>query len=113
MFRDFKSKELDEVLKYYLHGNHGMDKERRPIYIKKLTKIEPNELMHATTMDRFVRYHVWELEKSFAIKTDVSSLQQRRFLSCVFRLFSPVLSTLPSVKTPSNLSHKFKNVIKN
>ncbi|CAH1422273.1 unnamed protein product [Lactuca virosa] len=81
ILEDFKFSELDEVLRYFHQGYHGIDKEGRPVYIEILGQADPKKLMKVTTVERYVKYYVQEYERTLAIRFPACSIAAGRRVS--------------------------------
>ncbi|KAK9277664.1 hypothetical protein L1049_007211 [Liquidambar formosana] len=79
--KEFKYEEFKEVKKCYPHGFHGVDRYGRPVYIEKLGMVDLDAFSQVTTIERFVKYHVSEQEKTLNLRYPACSIAAKRHIA--------------------------------
>ncbi|KAJ7952496.1 Phosphatidylinositol/phosphatidylcholine transfer protein [Quillaja saponaria] len=79
--KEFKFEEFEDVKKCYHHGYHGVDRLGRPVYIERVGMVDLNKLFQLTTIERFVKYHVSEQEKTINLRYPACSVAAKRHIS--------------------------------
>lgn len=79
--KDFKVEEYDALKRCYPHGFHGVDKFGRPLYIERIGLVDLNKLMQVMSIDRYVKYHISEQEKTISLRYPACSLAAKKHIS--------------------------------
>ena len=79
--QEFKFEENSEVKKCYPHGFHGVDRHGRPLYIERVGLVDLNALLQLTTVERFVKYHVTEQEKTLNLRFPACSVAAKTHIA--------------------------------
>ncbi|CAF1996362.1 hypothetical protein YC2023_084958 [Brassica napus] len=79
--KEFKYEEYGEVKRHYPHGFHKVDKSGRPIYIERLGMVDLNAFLKATTIERYVKYHIKEQEKTLSLRYPACSIASEKHVS--------------------------------
>ncbi|KAK9120630.1 hypothetical protein Syun_018247 [Stephania yunnanensis] len=83
IIKDYKFEEYQEVKKYYPHGYHGVDRHGRPVYIERIGMVDLDALLRVTTIDRFVKYHITEQEKTLNLRHPACSIAAAKRISSI------------------------------
>ncbi|KAK2974978.1 hypothetical protein RJ640_012844, partial [Escallonia rubra] len=78
---EFKFEEYEEVKRCYPHGFHGVDRYGRPLYIERIGMVNLDALLQVTSMDRFLKYHVSEQEKTLTRRYPACSLAAKKHIA--------------------------------
>ncbi|KAK9927550.1 hypothetical protein M0R45_024731 [Rubus argutus] len=79
--KEFKFDEYDAVKRCYPHGFHGVDRYGRPVYIERIGMVDLNKLLQVTTLERFIKYHVSEQEKTLSLRYPTCSIAAKKHVA--------------------------------
>ncbi|KAJ0962014.1 hypothetical protein J5N97_029842 [Dioscorea zingiberensis] len=81
--KDFKYDEYETVKKLYPHGFHGVDRNGRPVYIERVGMADLIAMLNVTTIDRYVKYHISEQEKTLNLRFPACSLAAKSHIASI------------------------------
>ncbi len=65
----------------YPQGHHGVDRDGRPVYIELVGKADASKVFEITTIERYVKYHVFEFERTFEEKFPACSVAKGKLIN--------------------------------
>ncbi|CAG9460283.1 unnamed protein product [Pedinophyceae sp. YPF-701] len=69
---------IEQLLQLYPMFYHGVDKLGRPVYIEQLGKLDVNGVLNLTTLEDFLRFHIWGWEYLRKHRFEAASLAAGR-----------------------------------
>ncbi|KAG9452333.1 hypothetical protein H6P81_005237 [Aristolochia fimbriata] len=79
--QEFSFEEYNKVKRCYPHGYHGVDRYGRPLYIERVGMLDIDALLKVTTVERFVKAHIVEQEKTLNWRYPACSLAAKRHVA--------------------------------
>lgn len=74
---------VEEVMKFCPHFVCGFDQQHRPYIFQQLGTLNVSELLSKTPLERIVRHHIWEQEKTTQLLfQEVSKLTHLAWTIC-------------------------------
>lgn len=67
--------------KCYPHGFHGVDRYGRPVYIERIGMVDLDMFLRVTTIERFVKHHISEQEKTLNWRFPACSLAAKKHIA--------------------------------
>lgn len=74
--QNFNFEEYPEVMRYYPHGYHKVDKKGRPIYIERNGLLNIDELFKITSEERMLRHYIQSYESLIKLKFPACSAEK-------------------------------------
>ncbi|GKU95546.1 hypothetical protein SLEP1_g8893 [Rubroshorea leprosula] len=108
--KEFKFDELAEVKKRYPHGFHGVDKYGRPVYIERIGMVDMNELLQITTIERLVKNHIAEQEKTLSLRFPTCSIAAKKHIASTTSILDVKGVGMSNFSKPAR--HLFMEVLK-
>lgn len=84
ILQDFVFPERDAFIDAWPQGYHKIDKQGRPVYIQLLGKIDINVMKKLTTVDRMIKFHIYEYERCCRVILPICSKLAGRNIDTTF-----------------------------
>uniref|UniRef100_A0A7S0RLK1 CRAL-TRIO domain-containing protein n=1 Tax=Chlamydomonas leiostraca TaxID=1034604 RepID=A0A7S0RLK1_9CHLO len=63
LYMDYEFPEFQELIEFYPHFYHKLDKFGRPVYIELLGQTDCTKMLTVASQERIMKYHIWTWER--------------------------------------------------